>query len=376
MDLVNIFSLHGSYFSDDENRFTANIIFLLSEFRQTFLMEFLRKSGIKLPLSLIKDVRIQFQTPHLTESRKTRIPDAEIWLEDKFHLVLEAKIGTNPLDRSQLLEYAEHLRDSAAKEKRLICVTQHDCFTVDARSAHFQDLRSAVEPAIVPLGTCVWMRWNEILDLLKSSFQLTPDTLRNTKTRTLKGKPVKYDKRLASLFLEEVETTMYDKKNIDTLRHGEIEDIVLAVQKPWFMNVALTHRAWFPNNLGGRVARYVAHYETSDPESINPGKITYIARNRVMWNGITIREARGIDELKHTFKDAKFVREVEGWKPEAKHCIVLTDDPIRLREPIPMANRKFMARIMAGWYISFAQLRNAKTLDDFQTAAAKATAAG
>ena len=61
---MNLFSLHGKYFEDNENRFTANVLFMLSEFRSTFLPAFLQRCGAPLTLSSCSKVRIRFQVPH------------------------------------------------------------------------------------------------------------------------------------------------------------------------------------------------------------------------------------------------------------------------------------------------------------------------
>ncbi len=364
MNDLNLFSLHGRYFEDDENRFTANVLFMLSEFRSTFLVAFLERCGAPLPASSCTGIRIRFQVPHKSASGDVRIPDGEIRLDDDLHLLLEAKVGGNPLTAGQITDYATHLATSPARNMKLVCITQMDCFCIGSRKVSFDELKGEVEPAIVPAGTCVWLRWFEVLDILKSALQLTPDQIKKDRRRIANGKSVAYGRRIGALFLEEVETTMYDKKEIDLLPHGEIEDVVLAVQNGWFMDVALRHRVWFPNNLGGRAARYVAHYETADRANPNPSQIAYIARNRTMWNRITIQEARTVPELQHVFSDPRVIEDVAAWPPESKHCIVLTDEPVRLREPLQLGDKRFLARIMPGRFVSLPLLYNAHTIDD------------
>ena len=235
---------------------------------------------------------------------------------------------------------------------KLVCITQMDCFCIGNRSVTFDELKSEVEPAVVPPGTCVWLRWFEVLDVLKASLQLTPEQIKRDQRRVVAGRDVGYGRRIGALFLDEVETTMYDKKEIDLLPHGEIEDVVLSVQNGWFMDVALRHRVWFPNNLGGRAARYVAHYETADRANSNPSQIAYIARNRTMWNRITIQEARTVPELQHMFSDPRVIEEVATWPPESKHCIVVTDEPVRLQEPLLLGQKRFLAKIMPGRFVT------------------------
>lgn len=93
-----------------------------------------------------------------------------------------------------------------------MCITQMDCFCTGGRNVSFNELKAEVEPALVPSGTCVWLRWFEVLDLMKSSFHLPPDQIKRDQRRVLNGKLVEYARRVGALFLEEVETTMYDKR--------------------------------------------------------------------------------------------------------------------------------------------------------------------
>jgi hypothetical protein len=110
--MLNIFSLHGNYFQDNENRLTANFLFLLSELRKTFLTEFLRLFGIELKDPAGVEVIIQ---PGIALESRYCIPDAIVKCGDEFCLVIEAKIGTNPLSADQLKMYATYLAQSGAK---------------------------------------------------------------------------------------------------------------------------------------------------------------------------------------------------------------------------------------------------------------------
>jgi hypothetical protein len=364
MNSLNLFSLHGKYFDDDENRFTANVLFLFSEFRSSFLPAFLDRCGAPPARNTCTGARIRFQVPHRSASGDVRIPDGEIRLDDDLHVLIEAKIGNNPLMLDQITDYATHLATSSARSRKLVCITQMDCFCIRGLNVTFEELKVQVEPAIVPAGTCVWLRWFEVLDILKSSLGLTPENINKDERRIAAGKDVAYGRRLGALFLKEVETAMYDRKEIDSLPHGDVEDVVLSVQNGWFMDVALRHRVWFPNNLGGRASRYVAHYETADSGNQNPSQIAYMARNRSMWNRITIQEAVTVPELQHAFADPVVMAEVGTWPPESKHCIVLTDEPVRLREPLQLGSKRFLARIMPGRFVSLPVLRNAHSIDD------------
>jgi hypothetical protein len=55
--------------------------------------------------------------------------------------------------------------------------------------------------------------------------------------------------------------------------------------------------------------KIVAYYETIDEgRNKNPTTITYIAKNRIYWNRITLSDAKQIDELQHLFKDKGIVK--------------------------------------------------------------------
>ncbi len=73
--MLNLFSLHGKYFRDDENRFTAKFLFLLSESRTGLLPALLGDLHLDLSGLNFAAADIVFQS-HLPSG--TEIPDAEI----------------------------------------------------------------------------------------------------------------------------------------------------------------------------------------------------------------------------------------------------------------------------------------------------------
>jgi hypothetical protein len=122
---------------------------MLSEFRSTFLPAFLQRCGAPLTASSCSKVRIRFQVPHRAASGDVRIPDGEVRLEDDFHLLIEAKVGSNPLTADQTTDYATHLATSPARNMKLVCITQMDCFcigteTMEAASASRMVLMSRI----------------------------------------------------------------------------------------------------------------------------------------------------------------------------------------------------------------------------------------
>jgi hypothetical protein len=167
------------------------------------------------------------------------------------------------------------------------------------------------------------------------------------------------------LFLDEVENQMYVRKFVDHLSSGELRDVVVTTQDPRFMEIARKHRVWFPSGqtkYGLEPARYVAYYETQKLGNSNPKTISHIARNRIFWNRITIDDARQCPELESLFKDRRAVADILSWPAETFH-IALTDEPVKLRRPIPLGERN-LARVLTKRGCSLPVLLNASTIDD------------
>ncbi len=89
--MLNIFSLHGDYFRNDENRLTGNVMFLLSEARHTFLAKLLQRIDASTDLGRLESARIEFQV-YPSSSDERGIPDAQIRISDDVHVLIEAKI--------------------------------------------------------------------------------------------------------------------------------------------------------------------------------------------------------------------------------------------------------------------------------------------
>jgi hypothetical protein len=356
--MLNIFSLHGKYFQDHENRFTANVLFLLSESRSDFLLEFLTLVGIDDDTLDLSAADFIFQSNVLAENGR-EIPDAEIKFADELHLVLEAKIGRNPLNSKQLRNYAETLQKSSARKKKLICITQ-----INEQTA-FNKIKAQIEPAIVKHGTCVLLQWHHLLKALRSCKSLNDSILKSINRRVCSGRSLDCSTRLAALFLDEVETNMYDRKIVDRLPSGDLKDVVVTTQDPWFMEMAKKYRVWFPSGqtkYGLGPARYVAYYETQKPGNPNPKQISYLARNLIFWNRITMDDARECPELKTLFKDKRVAAEMSSWGGETLH-IALTEEPVKLRRPIPLGKRN-VARVLSKRQYSLPAVLNASTIDD------------
>jgi hypothetical protein len=359
--MFNIFSAHGAHYADNENRLTANLIFFLSEFRPTILAAFMRELGLVLTAGDLSRMRITFQ-PRVLAGRGVDIPDARLQLDDELVVLIEAKIGNNPLGLDQLRRYARVLTVSNAKTKRLVCITQID------ETRTFQEIKGAIEPYILRVGDCRYFRWHQLLESMKKSTRLSREAMVASDRRIMRGARVDYGQRLMTLLLREVERTMYDKKVVDEIPSGELQDVVITTQEPWFMDMAKRHRVWFPSGEtrhGLRSTRYVAYYEVDHPGNENRKHIAYVARNLVYWNAITMSEALTLPELAHVFADKEAREEMEQWPNEREHHtfhIVLTEPPMRLKKPIPL--RRNYARVLAKRRYSLVDFVNAETIDD------------
>lgn len=360
-ELLNIFSLHGTYYNNDENRFTANILFLLSESRHRFLKELLHCLQIDLSPSELREMAITFQPCFTLDSGPCR-PDAELKLRDKVHIVLEAKVGIGSLSETQLTTYAQILKASKSKTKRLCCVTQIN------HSNGFRAILKAIEPDILPTGTCSYLQWWQVLDLMKRSMLPSWNCDRISDRKLLSGQRQDYEERIATLFLREVENTMYDKKIIAHMPSGKLDDVVVQTQEPWFMEVAKRYCVWFPSGAleyGQRPSRYVAYYETDREGNQCRKQIAYLAKIKTIWNRITLGDARELEEFHDFFEDESVKAEMSTWgfTDTKTFHIAITEPPIKLRRPIPLGKRN-LARVLSKRRYSLVDFLNADTIDD------------
>ncbi len=358
--MLNLFSLHGKYFQDDENRFTANFLVILSESRSAVLPAFLRSVGIVRDGNALKRVHISFQSRFELGSAVS-IPDAELRLEEDMHLLVEAKIAQNGLDSQQLASYARYLSQSSAREKRMVCITQINDLH------NFNSIVSKNSTSDLPPENWYYFQWYKLLDLIKSSLRLTSSDLTSLDRNVLNGVSVGHAERLATLFLKEVESSMYDRKVVDEIASGELADIVVTTQDPWFMSVAKKWCIWFPSgatSFGLSPARYVAYYETNKEGNENPRAISYIARNVIFWNRVTLGDARRLKELKNLFADREVNNEISRWyKEDQTFHVALTEKPVKLKHRISLGKRN-LARVLSRRRYSMIKLMNAGTIDD------------
>ena len=289
----------------------------------------------------------------------SRRPDAEIRIGD-IRIVVEAKVGRNSLDQRQLRAYAENLRNQRAAVKRLICITQAN------DRAIFDAIRKTIEPAILANGSMICIRWYEVLDIIKRQVGLDDQSYRKVAKRISQGRRVPYEARLSTLFLEEVQRDMYDKRLIDEIPTNELPDIVLSSQTSWYMRAAMKFHVWFPKGGVGNPtpAKYVAYYEICDGKNHNPKEIRLIARNRIWWNHLTLEDAMREEELKVIFRDKQMKDEMITW---TTFNIVLTDVPVQLTRPVKLGSKTWAARLLPLRKSPLPEFLNAITIDDLYT---------
>lgn len=195
---------------------------------------------------------------------------------------------------------------------------------------------------------------------------MTRESLAKSDRQIARGRSLDYVERIGGLFLREVEETMYIKWEVANLRCGDLEDIVITTQGPWYMYVAKEHGIWFPSGVlvhGLRPTKYVAYYETRTEGNENPGGIAYIAQNLIYWNRITLADAKQVPEIQALFSDHRVRAEIDTWKENETRHIALTKAPTKLRNPIPLGKGNY-ARILSKRRYSLAHLLNARTVDD------------
>lgn len=355
---MNLFSLHGKHFRNDENRLTANLAVLLNEARRGFLPAFLSLCEIPTERRSIKNVEIVIQEPQ-THDEVRSILDAKVRLPGEFVAVIESKIGFNSVNSIQALKYASWLNSAPEMKRRLIFVTQIREPIAEA------EVRSALQSHGFQSVECNFLLWQQIFLLLRDSECLDPKGANRCQHRILNGVGVSSVERLSYLFLNEVEKMAYDLSIVDDLAVGDVEDVVVQVQHRWFMNVALNHNTWFPPSTsihGLRPAKYVAYYQTADNEQ--PRHLSHIARIRKVWKRVSFEDARVLPEFESLFSNAELSSEVATFKnKEGLFHIALTDPPVALANPIPLGSPS-TAQFLTKKRFPLTKLLAAKTTDD------------
>lgn len=358
---MNLLSLHGKYFRDDENRLTANLAVMLNEARRGFLPAFLALIGVESPAS-ISQVQIALQDS-LSHNSERSILDAKLTLKDEFIVVLESKVGHNSIQRSQAIKYARWLSSSEIRDHVLVFITQIHEPQVESR------ILEALKVEQLNSVRCIFLRWHQVFSLLQTTEGLSDETANRSERRVQKGLAVSSVERLANMFLSEVQRMTYDLCVIDEQKIGDVEDVVIQNQDPWFMKVALEHNVWFPSGqarFGLRPTKYVAYYQivgVASTKDYLPKHITHVARVKKVWNRISVEDARRVREFRPLFAVPKLAAEVDKFgNKEGLFHIAITEKPVPLAHPIPMGPRG--AKFLAKKRVDMARLLAAKTTDD------------
>lgn len=361
--MLNIFTINEKYPKDGENRLTASFMFLLSECRQTLLPKFLEEK-LGIDKYEAKNVSIEFQ---IKKEGERGIPDAKISYSNEFYVLIEAKIGTNTLNKSQLEKYTKsYLDKSTAKTKKLLCLTQ------TKQDQEFEKIVADPRLANSDVTFC-YLKWSQVADFIKSTMEIDDNKIYKKYTKIKNYKDVNYEKRLCLLFLTYMADRMYDKQyefvdvNESLANSGIEHDIAVVVENPLGMYRAKKHNLWLPSWSKSNITptKYVAYYETKEEngtlsENENPGYIAYIAKVIKYWTHITIADAKEIDELKSFFNDPLAL---EGWKDTDFGNFAKTEEPEKLNKPI----RKGKNSNMNAWGIkhaNFIKFMKAETTDD------------
>lgn len=355
---MNLFSLHGKYFRDDENRLTANLAAMLNEATRGFLPAFLALIGTDVGPKSIEHIKISIQEGHTQEDERS-ILDAKLILDGVFVAVIESKVGFNTITASQAIKYARLLASLDEPNRILVFIAQHR-----EPLAEIQVLE-ALKSAGLDSVKSVFLLWQQVFSILRSSEHLDPRGAKRCEKRVQRGLTVSSVERFSHLFLEEVEKMAYDLSVLDELTVGEVEDVVVQVQDHRFMKMALEYNVWFPPGQtvrGLKPAKYVVYYQMMGCES--PKTLSHIARVRKVWNRVSFEEAKTLPEFDKLFSNAELSSFIATFKnDEGLFHIACTDTPVALGYPIPLGSPR-KAKFLAKKRFPLTRLMAAKTTDD------------
>jgi len=151
---------------------------MLNEARRGFLPAFLALIGTN-PKS-VENVNIVLQEGH-THADERSILDARLTLDGVFVVVIESKVGFNPIAVSQALKYANWLSSLSEPDRILVFVTQIHEPLAETR------VLEALSSAGLDSVKCVFLLWRQIFDLLRSSENIDPNGAKRCERRIRRG---------------------------------------------------------------------------------------------------------------------------------------------------------------------------------------------
>jgi len=161
MKVDNIFALIGN----DENALTKSLAFQCTQKKEIILKSVLSLFGIKrLSTNSLHNVKVEVQV----QEGKKGITDIEFELDDKFIIILEAKIGlsTTPTDwEEQLQRYNNILREKKYPIKKLIFVSD----TIQTDKKNFNEITEGIEHQ--------WISWIDIYKKLNKIKKMDETTI-------------------------------------------------------------------------------------------------------------------------------------------------------------------------------------------------------
>lgn len=158
------------------------------------------------------------------------------------------------------------------------------------------------------------------------------------------------------------------KLDLSTIHLGELEDFFIQVQNPWFEMVALDYKTWFPSSTRKfRKCLYVAYYSVKRGDiyattTRKPGTISYIARNLQWYTNVSAHDFFHLPDFRYLHKDPVVLNYIKSWGTDWIGNIVLTDEPVALKRPIPKGTTP--PNLLTGKYPNIPRFLNADTTDD------------
>ena len=345
---INIFSLHGKWYENNENRLTSNLLFFLDKFNDHILKLFCDNFLPELRYNKkdINEYSIDFQVYDFG-----KIPDAEIILGNDKRILVESKIHSNLIKKNQVKEYCLRLKQSQVNypDYYLLVITQTDQKQRIARISRELEFDNIIESDKI-----IHVQWKEIMNFFK-------DIKDNTNNYFLIG--------LLNMFLEEVENTLYNRIDIKSMELNKLNEVVLTTQNKKFYKMALEDQVFWPTS-NFKPSQFVAYYFTSKCP-VYSMTISHLAQIKNIWHNVTIDEVlTSIPEFQNLPDFKRFKEralEVYDLGNEKQFAIAITEKPIKLNEPIKYEYNKeykLNPNILPGRRTTLSKLLQADIVED------------